>query len=161
MKALILGAGGFIGSNLTKRLQKEGYYVMGVDRKYPEFSDAKADEFTIADLRDPTHVSLLIPDDIDVLYQLSAEMGGAGYIFTGENDSEIFHNSAVINLNVAYYAAKKKVNKLFFSSSACIYPALHQRYEKPTSLIENMAYPADPDSEYGWEKLFSERFYMS
>ncbi len=160
-KALIFGSSGFIGSNLTKRLQKEGYYVMGVDRKYPEFSDAKADEFIIADLRDPTHVSLVIPDDVDVIFQLASEMGGAGYVFSGKNDSEIFHNSAMINLNVAHYAVKKKVKKLFFSSSACIYPKHFQQREKPTSLIENMAYPANPDSEYGWEKLMSERLYMA
>ena len=160
-KALIFGSSGFIGSNLTTRLQAEGYYVMGVDRKYPEFTDAKADEFIIADLRDPTHVSLVIPDDVDVIFQLASEMGGAGYVFSGKNDSEIFHNSAVINLNVAHYAVKKKVKKLFYSSSACVYDQDYQTDEKANSLKESMAWPANPDSVYGLEKLMSERLYMA
>ena len=158
---LILGAGGFIGSNLTKRLMDEGHHVHGVDLKYPEFSDAKASEFTIADLRDPTHVKLIIQDDIDEVYQLAADMGGAGYIFSGENDADIFHNSALINLNVAYYAAKKRVKKLFFSSSACVYSQDFQTNEKVNPLKESMAWPANPDSDYGIEKLMSERLYMA
>jgi nucleoside-diphosphate-sugar epimerase len=157
---LVLGAGGFIGSNLTKRLMDQGHHVHGVDLKYPEFSDAKADEFTFADLRDPTHVNLVIQDDIDELYQLAADMGGAGYVFSGENDADIFHNSALINLNVAYYAAKKRVKKVFFSSSACIYPQHLQTKEGANSLSEGMAWPANPDSSYGLEKLMSERLYM-
>ena len=160
-KALVLGSSGFIGSNLIKRLQKEGYYVMGVDIKNPEFTDAKANEFILADLRDPTHVSLVIPEDIDICLNVAALMGGAGFIFTGENDADIFYSNAMINLNVANVATKKKVKKLFFSSSACATNQDYQKTEKANKIKESHAYPANPDSEYGWEKLMAERLYQT
>lgn len=182
---LVLGAGGFIGHHLVNRLKSEGCYVVGVDRKHPEFEKTKADEFVIADLRDPLKVSLCMfapnqskakdENAFDEVYQLAAEMGGAGYIFTGEHDSDVMHNSAMINLNVAYYAAYFGVKKLFYSSSACMYPQNLQdgsdrvpgmeyygsKFGFNPSLKESDAYPANPDSEYGWEKLFSERLYLA
>ena len=161
-KALVCGAGGFIGSHLVKRLKKENYWVRGVDLKYPEFSETQADEFVIGDLTDPEVVDKIISIPyIDEVYQLAADMGGAGFIFTGDNDADIMYNSALINLNVAHRATKMKVKKLFYSSSACIYPAYNQLDPLNPNLAEDTAYPAAPDSEYGWEKLFSERLYMS
>lgn len=170
--ALILGAGGFIGHHLVKRLKSEGYYVVGVDLKHPEFETTQADEFLLYDLRDPLKVSLCMfapsqssaKDDnaFDEVYQLAADMGGAGFVFSGEHDAEIMRNSALINLNVAYYAAYFGVKKLFYSSSACMYPQEFQtQAEGMLSLKESDAYPANPDSEYGWEKLFSERLYLA
>tara|TARA_B100000029_G_C17422379_1_gene904790 strand:+ start:36 stop:1025 length:990 start_codon:yes stop_codon:yes gene_type:complete len=161
MKAVVMGAGGFIGSHMVKRLKREGYYVKGVDLKSPEFSETEADDFIIGDLRDPQLVADVIDSDYDELYQFAADMGGAGYIFTGENDANVMHNSAVINLNVVYECMKKGVKKVFYSSSACMYPAYNQEDPDNPKCNEDSAYPAMPDSEYGWEKLFSERLYFA
>ena len=160
-KALVCGAGGFIGSHLVKRLKKKGYWVRGVDLKYPEFSKTEADDFIIGDLRDPRICNLAMDKDFDEVYQLAADMGGAGYVFTGHNDANIMHNSALINLNILDTCYKKKVNKIFYSSSACIYPKYNQDNPDNPKTSEKSAYPAYPDSEYGWEKLFSERLYLS
>jgi len=160
-KALVLGAGGFIGSHLVKRLKAEGYFVRGVDLKYPEYSPTHADEFIIGDLRDTKVCDLVIDPSFTEIYQLAADMGGAGYLFTGENDAHVMHNSAMINLNVADIATKKKTGRIFYSSSACMYPAYNQQDPDNPMCTEASAYPADPDSEYGWEKLFSERLYLS
>ena len=162
-RALVCGGGGFIGGHLIKFLKEKGYWVRGVDLKYNEFQDvaAMADEFIIGDLRDPRVVSNVIDDNLDEVYQLAADMGGAGFIFTGENDADIMHNSATINLNVAYESAKKKVGRLFYSSSACMYPERNQLDPDNPNCVEDSAYPADPDSEYGWEKLFSERMFLA
>lgn len=165
--ALVCGAGGFIGSHLVKRLKKEGYYVRGADLKSPEFSETAAEDFVVGDLRDPLVVQKVLQNPnsptktFDEVYQLAADMGGAGYIFTGEHDADVMHNSATINLNMAYYAQKAGVKNLFYSSSACIYPARNQMDPNNPMCSEDSAYPADPDSEYGWEKLFSERLYFS
>ena len=159
--ALVLGAGGFIGSHMVKRLKSEGYWVRGVDLKKPEFSDTEADDFVVGDLRDPHLVSLVVDDNIDELYQFAADMGGAGYIFTGEHDADVMHNSGLINLNVVYESVKKGVKKVFYSSSACMYPEYNQLDPDNPNCEESSAYPANPDSEYGWEKLFSERLYKS
>lgn len=160
-KAIVLGAGGFIGSHMVKRLKKEGFYVVGVDLKNPEFCKTHADKFIIGDLRNPILVSEVIGDDIDELYQFAADMGGAGFVFTGENDADIMHNSALINLNVTHECVKKKVKKVFYSSSACMYPEHNQLDPSNPNCKEDSAYPADPDSEYGWEKLFSERLFLA
>jgi len=169
-KALVLGAGGFIGSHLVNRLKIEGYWVRGVDLKYPEFQETTADEFIQGDLRDPRFVSVAMtaPDQIkmgsggfDEVYQLAADMGGAGYIFTGDHDADVMHNSATINLNVADQCRDKGVGKVFYSSSACMYPEHNQLDPDNPNCEESSAYPANPDSEYGWEKLFSERLYLS
>lgn len=160
-KAIVLGAGGFIGSHLVKRLKQEGLYVKGIDIKHPEFSESAADEFIIGDLRDIHVVQNSIDGDTDELYQLAGDVGGAGYIFTGLNDANVMHNSAQINLNVAKVATEKKIQRLFFSSSACIYPAENQTNPETPNCEESSAYPANPDSEYGWEKLMSERLYLS
>jgi nucleoside-diphosphate-sugar epimerase len=171
-KALVLGAGGFIGSHLVKRLKEEGYWVRGVDLKLPEHWSSKADEFIIGDLRKPNIVSnaMFAPgqtseDDkqnsFDEVYQLAADMGGALYIFTGEHDADVMHNSALINLNVAHEAVKKSVKRVFYSSSACMYPEHNQLDPNNPNCEESSAYPANPDSEYGWEKLFSERLYLA
>lgn len=158
--ALVLGAGGFIGSHLVKRLKEEKYYVVGADLKQPEFSESLADEFFIADLRNFDAVRNIMRE-YDEVYQLAADMGGAGYIFTGEHDADVMCNSAQINLNVAHWAAACGVKKLFFSSSACVYPEHNQTDPNNPNCIESSAYPANPDSEYGWEKLFSERLYQA
>lgn len=167
-KALICGAGGFIGSHLVKRLKSEGYWVRGVDLKRPEYSKTEADEFLILDLRNLSNVTTAMHTDsswdkgFDEVYQLAADMGGAGYIFTGEHDADVMHNSATINLNVAHTASKFKSSpKIFYSSSACMYPAHNQEDPENPKCAEDSAYPAAPDSEYGWEKLFSERVYLS
>ena len=182
--ALVLGAGGFIGSHMVKRLRKEGYWVRGVDLKYPEFSKTEANEFVCGDLRDVDIVRRVIRfggytgnyysqivdkflEPFDEIYQFAADMGGAGFIFTGENDADIMHNSASINLNLLEEQKKlnkdKKVNqtKIFYSSSACMYPEHNQLDPNNPDCRENSAYPANPDSEYGWEKLFSERLYLT
>jgi nucleoside-diphosphate-sugar epimerase len=167
--ALIFGAGGFIGSHMVKRLKSEGYFVRGVDLKYPEFSKTEADEFFINDLRDPLIVDKLVSNHghtFDEVYQFAADMGGAGYIFTGEHDADIMHNSASINLNLLNSLVKlEKLNKkhpvVFYSSSACIYPSYNQEDPDNPLCTEESAYPANPDSEYGWEKLFSERLFFS
>jgi len=167
--ALIFGAGGFIGSHMVKRLKSEGYFVRGVDLKYPEFSKTEADEFFTNDLRDPLIVDKLVSNHghtFDEVYQFAADMGGAGYIFTGEHDADIMHNSASINLNLLNSLVKlEKLNKkhpvVFYSSSACIYPSYNQEDPDNPLCTEESAYPANPDSEYGWEKLFSERLFFS
>lgn len=160
-KAIVCGAGGFIGSHLVKRLKDEGFWVRGVDIKNPPFSKTKADEFFVGDLTDAKFADQVICEDVDELYQLAADMGGAGYIFTGENDANVMHNSALINLNIAHQAVIKKVKSIFYSSSACAYPEYNQLDPSNPKCSEESAYPAAPDSEYGWEKLFSERLYLA
>jgi len=196
--ALVLGAGGFIGSHMVKRLRKEGYWVRGVDLKYPEFSDTEANEFIQGDLRDPDFVRRVIQfkgyqgnffnevpyryiEPFHEIYQFAADMGGAGFVFTGENDAEIMQNSVTINLNVLEqqrllnqtFDGEKKdwtecnrpalgwQTKIFYSGSACMYPEHNQLDPDNPDCREESAYPADPDSEYGWEKLFSERLYLA
>jgi GDP-D-mannose 3', 5'-epimerase len=160
--ALVCGAGGFIGSHLVKRLKKEGCWVRGVDLKKPEFSQTEADDFVLGDLRDRALCLSLFDDNVfDEVYQLAADMGGAGYIFTGEHDTDIMHNSAMINLNFAEMGKLGKYKKIFYSSSACIYPEFNQKDPDNPNCEESSAYPAQPDSEYGWEKLFSERMYLA
>ncbi len=161
MKALVCGAGGFIGSHLVKRLKSEGYWVRGVDLKYPEFSRTVADDFAIGDLRDQSFVRRILDQELDEVYQLAADMGGAGFVFTGENDADIMHNSGLINMNVLDESYKRNVKKIFYSSSACMYPERNQMDPENPMCSEDSAYPAQPDSEYGWEKLFSERLYMA
>ncbi len=158
-KALVLGAGGFIGSHLVKKLKKEGFWVRGVDSKHPEFSPTEADDFVIGDLRNPYLVRYVIDQKFDEVYQLAADMGGAGYIFTGENDANVMHNSATINLNVLDVIKDVGVGKIFYSSSACIYPEYVQMEEKNSGLKEDMAYPTQPDSEYGG-KSFSVKCFI-
>jgi len=164
--ALVCGAGGFIGSHLVKYLKGAGYWVRGVDLKYPEFSETEADDFIIGDLRDPEVCERVFRNNkgiigYDEVYQLAADMGGAGYIFTGENDAHVMHNSALINLNIVELCRKYMAKKIFYSSSACIYPKFNQEDPENPLCSEESAYPAQPDSEYGWEKLFSERLYRS
>jgi len=163
--ALVLGAGGFIGSHLVTRLKSEGYWVRGVDIKYPDFSNSTADDFVIADLRDPlkTSVVMYAPNQspFDEVYQLAADMGGAGYINTGDHDADVVHNSMLINLNVLNEAHKKNVKKIFYASSACVYNEHNQLNPENPNCKEDSVYPAQPDSEYGWEKLFSERLYAT
>ena len=159
--AVVMGAGGFIGSHLVKRLKKEGFWVRGVDLKYPEFVATHADDFVIGDLRDHGVVSGVLDRKFDHVYQLAADMGGAGYIFTGDNDANVMHNSAMINLHTAEVATKMGVGKVFYSSSACMYPEHNQRDPNNPKCSEDSAYPANPDSEYGWEKLFSERVFLA
>jgi GDP-D-mannose 3',5'-epimerase len=183
-RVLVLGGGGFIGGHLAKRLKNEGNYVRVVDIKRHEYFDEKdfCDEFLIYDLTDPKNVSsvmrleelngTILPFNyykqpystevpFDEVYQLAADMGGAGYIFTGENDANVMHNSAMINLNVVNESVKTKVKKIFYSSSACMYPEHNQLDPNNPNCEESSAYPANPDSEYGWEKLFSERLYLA
>jgi nucleoside-diphosphate-sugar epimerase len=160
-KALVCGAGGFIGSHLVTRLKEEGFWVRGVDLKYPDFSETKADDFVIGDLRDQGLVDRVIDQKFNEIYQLAADMGGAGYIFTGENDADIMHNSAMINLNVLEACRKRNNKNIFYSSSACMYPEHNQLDPNNPNCAEDSAYPANPDSEYGWEKLFSERLYLA
>ncbi len=171
--ACVLGAGGFIGSHMVKRLKQEGYWVRAVDLKHTEFAPSPADEFIIADLRSKMavsqvlfapHQSAAVKDDVnsfDEVYCFAADMGGAGFVFTGEHDADIMHNSALINLNVAHYASSFGVKKVFYSSSACIYPQHIQEETDNPGLRESDAYPVNPDSEYGYEKIFSERVYQA
>lgn len=182
--ALVLGAGGFIGNHMVKRLKSEGYWVRGVDLKYPDFSETQADEFIIRDLSEQDSMNKVILfkgyagnfyreipysllESFDEIYQFAADMGGAGYIFTGDNDSQIMENSALINLNLlraqSRFNNEHKVNKtkIFYSSSACVYPEYKQLESDNPGLKESDAYPANPDSEYGWEKLFSERLFLA
>jgi len=176
-KILVCGAGGFIGSHLVRRLHQEGHWVRGVDLKLPEFSETVADDFVVGDLREQELCRKIFYDLLDYdnrhnrwydrakpydeVYQLAADMGGAGYIFTGEHDADVMHNSAQINLNIADHCIKNKVGRVFYSSSACIYPEYNQLDPDNPNCSEESAYPADPDSEYGWEKLFSERMYLA
>ncbi len=169
--ALVLGAGGFIGSHMVKRLKKEGFWVRGVDIKYPEYSKTAADDFIKGDLKDVSLVKKILRDvknsSFDHIYQFAADMGGAGFVFTGENDAHIMHNSVSINLNVLDQQAKLNkvldINKtrIFYSGSACMYPEHNQSDPENPNCKEDSAYPANPDSEYGWEKLFSERLYFA
>jgi nucleoside-diphosphate-sugar epimerase len=183
-KALVLGAGGFIGSHMVKRLRSEGYWVRGVDLKYPEFGNTEANEFVVGDLRDLNFVERTIQykgdrgnfynfvpsrylQPFDEIYQFAADMGGAGFVFTGEHDADIMHNSVTINLNVLDSVRKfndftgKNITKIFYSGSACMYPEYNQLDPGNPDCREESAYPAAPDSEYGWEKLFSERLYFA
>jgi nucleoside-diphosphate-sugar epimerase len=160
-KALVCGAGGFIGGHLVKKLKQEGFWVRGVDLKHNEYNESQANEFIIGDLTDPVVVSQILDFSFDEVYQLAADMGGAGYIFTGENDANVMHNSATINLNITNQVVKAKVKKIFYSSSACMYPSYNQEDPDNPKCSEDSAYPAAPDSEYGWEKLFSERLYFA
>lgn len=160
----ILGAGGFIGNHVAKRLKQEGYWVRGVDLKYPEFDKTYCDQFTVGDLRNHiiADTALLAPfDTFDLVIQLAADMGGAGFVFSGNNDADIMHNSVMINANVAKYAHVHRVKKIFYSSSACIYPQQIQESPNNEGLKESDAYPVNPDSEYGYEKIFSERLYQA
>jgi GDP-D-mannose 3',5'-epimerase len=159
--ALVCGAGGFIGGHLVKRLKKEGFWVRGVDLKFHEFAETEADDFVIGDLRDAAFCRAVVDRRFDEVYQLAADMGGAGFVFTGENDADIMHNSATINLNMLDACHKRTVKRMFYSSSACMYPAYNQEDPDNPNCAEDSAYPAAPDSEYGWEKLFSERVYLS
>jgi len=159
--ALVCGAGGFIGTHLVRRLRAEGYWVRGVDLKFPEFSETDADDFVIGDLRDPRVCERVVDRKFDEVYQLAADMGGAGFVFTGDNDAEIMHNSAMINLNMLEACRQRNIKKIFYSSSACIYPEYNQLDPDNPQCSEDSAYPAAPDSEYGWEKLFSERLYLT
>lgn len=161
MKAIVLGAGGFIGSKLVKRLKVEGYHVTGVDLKYPDFSPTQADHFIIADLRKSDLALEALKGGFDEVYQLAADMGGAGYIFTGDNDATVMYNSSSINLNVLESIRQLNIPKVFYSSSACIYPEHNQLDPDNPRCDEASAYPASPDSDYGWEKLFSERLYAA
>ncbi|MBO6920097.1 MAG: NAD-dependent epimerase/dehydratase family protein [Rhizobiaceae bacterium] len=160
-KAIVLGAGGFIGSHLVKNLKNDGYWVRGADLKLPEFSASAADDFAQGDLRNKDFVENIFDQEYDEVYQLAADMGGAGYIFTGENDADIMHNSALINLNVLDVCKNNGIKRVFYSSSACIYPQVNQIDPANPNCEEKSAYPAHPDSEYGWEKLFSERLFIS
>lgn len=171
--ALVLGAGGFIGSHMVNRLKREGFWVRGVDLSFPIFSKTSADEFLVGDLRNPIFARSVITldknkDDVfDQIYQFAADMGGAGFVFSGENDAEIMHNSATINLNVLEIVHQLGLStginatKIFYSSSACMYPEYNQQDPTNPNCVEDSAYPAAPDSEYGWEKLFSERLYFA
>ena len=169
--ALVLGAGGFIGSHMVRRLKSEGFWVRGVDLKYPEYSKTEANEFIKGDLRDESLVSKILKtpekSSFDHIYQFAADMGGAGFVFTGENDAHIMHNSVSINLNVLDQQAKlnkilnKNFTRIFYSGSACMYPEHNQINPEDPNCREDSAYPANPDSEYGWEKLFSERLYFA
>lgn len=160
-KVIVCGAGGFIGNHLVSDLKKKGYYVIGADLKNPEYSRSHADEYRILDLRNQDAVAKLISSDIYEIYQLAADMGGAGYIFTGDNDADIMHNSASINLNICHEMVKKGVTRVFYTSSACMYPDYNQTDPNNPHCEESSAYPANPDSEYGWEKLFSERLFLA
>lgn len=160
-KALVCGAGGFIGGHLVKRLKAEGFWVRGVDIKLHDFSAPPCDEFLQGDLRDQVFCRKVVDIKFDEIYQLAADMGGAGYIFTGDNDAAVMHNSALINLNIVELAHQFKAGKIFYSSSACIYPEHNQTDPDNPNCSEDSAFPANPDSEYGWEKLFSERLYFS
>ncbi|WP_339850129.1 NAD-dependent epimerase/dehydratase family protein [uncultured Nisaea sp.] len=160
-QVLVLGAGGFIGSHLVHRLKAEGSWVRGVDLKHPRYARTEADDFVVADLREPANVRAVIDRKFDEVYQLAADMGGAGYIFTGDHDADVMHNSAAINLNVVDICNRHGIKRVFYSSSACIYPQENQQDPDNPNCREDSAYPANPDSEYGWEKLFSERLYLS
>jgi GDP-D-mannose 3',5'-epimerase len=159
--ALVCGAGGFIGSHVVRRLKAEGFWVRGVDLKYPEFTETEADDFVIGDLREQALCDRIVDRRFDEAYQLAADMGGAGYIFTGLHDADIMHNSASINLNMLNCLHKRNSRRVFYSSSACMYPAHNQEDPDNPNCAESSAYPAAPDSEYGWEKLFSERLYLA
>jgi nucleoside-diphosphate-sugar epimerase len=157
----VCGAGGFIGGHLVKSLKKEGFWVRGADINFHEHSETQADDFVLGDLRDPAFCRDVIDQPFEEVYQLAADMGGAGYIFTGDHDADVMHNSASINLNVLESCRRRNIRKIFYSSSACIYPEYNQLDPQNPKCSEDSAYPAAPDSEYGWEKLFSERLYLA
>jgi GDP-D-mannose 3', 5'-epimerase len=159
-KVLVAGAGGFIGNHLVRKLKNLNYYVVGVDLTLPQFSPSLADEFIIGDLRDQIFTQEILEDDYSEVYQLAADMGGAGYLFTGENDADIMYNSSLINFNILNSLRTKKC-KVFYSSSACVYPFSNQADENNPVCVEDSIYPANPDSNYGWEKLYSERLFLS
>jgi nucleoside-diphosphate-sugar epimerase len=159
-KVLVAGAGGFIGGHLVKHLKNQGFWVRGVDLKAHEYAKSPADEFVVGDLRDPGVVEDAV-GGVHEIYQLAADMGGAGYLFTGENDAAVMHNSALINLNILELGVRAGVKSFYYSSSACVYPEYNQLDPDNPNCAENTAYPASPDSEYGWEKLFSERLYLT
>ena len=162
MNILVCGAGGFIGWHLTKKLKEQGHFVIGADIKYPQFAESYADYFYKVDLRDIKSIQeIFTKNEIDEVYQLAADMGGTGYIGIGDHDSDIMHNSALINLNIISEAVKYKVNKILYTSSACVYPERNQMDPNNPNCEEHTAYPAEPDTEYGWEKLFSERLYLT
>ena len=160
-KILVLGAGGFIGSHLVNSLKSKGYYVVGADLKYPEFQKSSADEFYLVDLRDKLAVNSIVTNDVFEIYQLAADMGGAGYLFAGDNDASIMLNSISINVNVMQAMLKRSIKRVFFSSSACVYSEHNQMDPDNPNCEESSVYPAQPDSEYGWEKLFSERLFLA
>lgn len=163
-KALVCGAGGFIGNHLVTFLKAKGYWVRGVDIKEPEYNQTDADDFQVADLRNQAGIKSLLHENkspVDVVYQLAADMGGAGYIFSGEHDADVMHNSATINLNIVDACRESGIKDIFYSSSACMYPEHNQLDPNNPNCEESSAYPANPDSEYGWEKLFSERLYLA
>lgn len=160
-RAVVCGAGGFIGHHLVERLKAEGFWVRGVDLKHPEFCASAADEFVQGDLRDPAVIDTVFDAPFDQVYQLAADMGGSGYLFTGDNDADIVRNSALLNLNVVHACAERGVARVFYSSSACVYPVHNQLETDNPNCAEDTVYPAEPDSEYGWEKLFSERLYQA
>jgi len=160
-KALVCGAGGFIGSHMVKRLKNEGFWVRGIDLKYPRYEETPADDFIVGDLKDPYVCREAIDQKFDEIYQFAADMGGAGFIFVGTHDADIMHNSATINLNVLDACHKRNSKHIFYSSSACMYPEFNQTDPDNPNCEEESAYPAQPDSEYGWEKLFSERLYLA
>ena len=160
-KALVLGAGGFIGARMVRRLKSEGYWVRGVDLKYPPYSETVADDFMIGDLRDPYVCNNAVDQKFNEVYQFAADMGGAGFVFVGDNDYDIMHNSGVINLNIIHSCLSRNFKRIFYSSSACMYPEYNQTDINKLNLKEDSAYPAQPDSDYGWEKLFSERLYLA
>jgi len=160
-KALVLGGGGFIGSHMVKRLKSEGFWVRAVDLKFPEFSVTQADDFIMGDLREQSVCHEAIDQRFDEIYQFAADMGGAGFIFTGEHDADIMHNSSIVNLNVLKACLRRDSRHIFYSSSACMYPEHNQLDPDNPNCAEDSAYPANPDSEYGWEKLFSERLYLA
>jgi nucleoside-diphosphate-sugar epimerase len=160
-EALVCGAGGFIGSHLVKALKSDGFWVRGVDLKFPEFSESGADDFIIADLRHRENCRAVVDRRFAEVYQFAADMGGAGYLFTGDNDAQIMHNSAMINLNILESCVNRSIKKILYASSACVYPKYNQEDPQAPVCREDTVYPAEPDSEYGWEKLFSERLYLS
>lgn len=158
---LVCGAGGFIGHHLVRRLKAEGNWVRGVDLKFPRYSESDADDFVLGDLRSPDFCDAAVDQPFDEIYQLAADMGGAGFVFTGENDADIMSNSAKINLNILESGRRRRIKRIFYSSSACMYPQENQTDPDNPNCREDSAYPANPDSEYGWEKLFSERLYLA
>jgi len=159
--ALVCGAGGFIGHHMVERLVAEGFWVRGVDLKYPKFCQTAAHDFVIADLRDPVACRAMVDRRFDEVYQFAADMGGAGFVFVGDNDADIMHNSGLINLNMLDACHRRNVQRIFYSSSACVYPAHNQLDPDTPNCAEDSVCPAAPDSDYGWEKLFSEHLYLA